>query len=636
MTNEELKEKLRKQTEAIELTVVAYEALSIKKTLEDALSESAKQSKTESEYIRDAVKDTLLHADKSPFTEAQAEAFVNRYTPLAALDQDGAGAIILHDSHKHINITTIRGTDIKNNLIDDVLKADKDIVGGYPPVYQSMLIDNFLARETAPKGMPVSQLKYGMTLGRTQDALGTGRAEAGIQQFVAHSEGSPEATAMGALHKAPVITINGPGVNPEFLDDYVQTARRMTGRNANPVGTDALHIDTTGISIISQLNGGLPGEKTLSPTFASGLDSHSSVEALKASRWAEQLVADNPKIQTMEQVVQLSRLDETERQKVLEVFNQNDGATLDTAHQLVEYEKGRAQTTMSGYHQGEATYQNAYQAMQTANQQAYQAKQKVTPTMGQDHYDRSDALDNYKARARAEAQQPKSFAHEHNTHAIVTHLEARHDKQLKQKAEANAEFEREAHRHNPNQGQNHSDTKEQPHQPYGGSPDKYSPQSQADTPLTATQARAESADPRFTANFNKILTEIRDDPEVMAHLDAKGLSAPQSLNSIAAHAAHQSFANGAHPVDGVVMMEDGQLTVVFSPHKFSQDTYVFDMAQAATIDPKVSEQTANLALDNHTQEFAAVVAQYQIPGGMSHGMSLSSPSASGGDAGSVG
>ena len=266
-----------------------------------------------------------------------------------------------------------------------------------------------------------------------------------------------------------------------------------------------------------------------------------------------------------------------------------------------------------------------------------QPAQNVHYDQARDHYDRTDKLDNYKARARAEAQQPAAHAHEHNTHAIITHLEARHDKQLKQKAEANAEFEREAHRHNPNQGQNHSDTKEQPHQPYGGSPDKYSPQSQADTPLTATQARAESADPRFTANFNKILTEIRDDPEVMAHLDAKGLSAPQSLNSIAAYAAHQSFANGAHPIDGVVMMDDGQLTVVYqSPHKPYQDTYVFDMAQAATIDPKVSEQTANLALDNHTKEFAAVVAQYQIPGGMSHGMSLSSPSASGGDAGSVG
>ena len=235
-----------------------------------------------------------------------------------------------------------------------------------------------------------------------------------------------------------------------------------------------------------------------------------------------------------------------------------------------------------------------------------QPAQNVHYDQARDHYDRTDKLDNYKARARAEAQQPATYAHEHNTHAIVTHLEARHDKQLKQQAEANAELKRETHRHNPNQGQNHSDTKEQPHQPYGGSPDKYSPQSQADTPPTATQARAESADPRFTANFNKILTEIRDDPEVMAHLDAKGLSAPQSLNSIAAYAAHQSFANGAHPVDGVVMMEDGQLTVVFSPHKFSQDTYVFDMAQAATIDPKVSEQTANLALDKHVPVFAGL------------------------------
>ena len=93
----------------------------------------------------------------------------------------------------------------------------------------------------------------------------------------------------------------------------------------------------------------------------------------------------------------------------------------------------------------------------------------------------------------------------------------------------------------------------------------------------------------------------------MAHLNAKGLSDAQSLNSITAHAAHQSFANGAHPIDGVVMMDDGQLTVVYqSPHKPYQDTYVFDMAQAATIDPKVSQQTANLALDNHVQEFAGL------------------------------
>jgi hypothetical protein len=149
-------------------------------------------------------------------------------------------------------------------------------------------------------------------------------------------------------------------------------------------------------------------------------------------------------------------------------------------------------------------------------------------------------------------------------------------------------------------------------------------------PLAAV-ALAESVDPRFTANFDKILTEMRDDPDVMAHLNSKGLGDPDSMNSIASHAAKQGFANGAHPVDGVVMMDDGQMTVVYqNPGKIYQDDYTINMAQAATIDPKVSEQTAELALDNHTQEFAAMVAQYQIPGGMSHGMSLGSP---GGDAG---
>ena len=198
-------------------------------------------------------------------------------------------------------------------------------------------------------------------------------------------------------------------------------------------------------------------------------------------------------------------------------------------------------------------------------------------------------------------------------------------------------------------GRNDNAQREQNSHRYNGAPDHYTPplylndlpQGQVNPRLrsdasdilapVATVALAEAVDPRFTANFDKILTEMRDDPDVMAHLNAKGLSDPDSMNSIASHAAKQGFANGAHPVDGVVMMDDGQMTVVYqNPGKIYQDDYTINMAQAATIDPKVSEQTAELALDNHTQEFAAMVAQYQIPGGMSHGMSLGSP---GGDAG---
>jgi hypothetical protein len=150
-------------------------------------------------------------------------------------------------------------------------------------------------------------------------------------------------------------------------------------------------------------------------------------------------------------------------------------------------------------------------------------------------------------------------------------------------------------------------------------------------------AATNSTAPKFQAAYDKILTEIRDDPDVMNYLAKNGMDNPQSLSSIAAHAANQSYANGAHPILGVVMMDDGQLTVAYqNSGKIYSDDYTINMAQAAQIEPKISEQTATLALEQHHQDFAAQIAQYQIPGGVTHGMGLGMPSgSSGGDGGSV-
>lgn len=98
---------------------------------------------------------------KQGFSVEQANSFVQRYTPAAALDEDGAGAILFRVNGTSEVATAVRGTNPASESwfrIEgaDAL-ADSTITLGELPVYQTTLIANFVLRETTPAGQPVPQ-----------------------------------------------------------------------------------------------------------------------------------------------------------------------------------------------------------------------------------------------------------------------------------------------------------------------------------------------------------------------------------------------------------------------------------------------------------------------------------------------
>ena len=255
MSIEELKLQLRNEQESIEMMVIAYQVKQLKKVLDS--SSSFDNEKQKEQYIHDEFKQTLQNIDEGQaFSPEQAERIVNRYTPIAALDSAGAGAILLRDNTDNQIIGAIRGADLSNvrNAIVDG-GADTGIAFKALPVYQTTLIDNFIARETAAAGTSVAQITFdqrNLQIERTTDAIGTGRAQGQIKYIAGHSEGGPESQTMGVRHGANVWTLNAPGVDHTDVSAYIEQTARLTGMQPPQGKINSTHIDTTGISIISQ------------------------------------------------------------------------------------------------------------------------------------------------------------------------------------------------------------------------------------------------------------------------------------------------------------------------------------------------------------------------------------------------
>lgn len=272
----------------------------------------------------DYVPDTKL--PPGDFTIAQAKAFAERYTPVAALDQDGAGAVIFKDNVSGQYVFSVRGTDVPSNIVQD-LQADVAIAGNQVPAYQTTLIVNFLLRETAPANTVVPQFSVqgfissaddllagvgnlltraaGGEVGSNADSLsipklnvtstvaGTGNAVGVCVDATGHSEGSPEVTVAAAVVDCMrTTTVNGPGASlvqmQGMVEQFTQGAHLPS---VNLSDRNQINIDTTGPSGISQLNGGLPGEPSLLPIPFSinPVTNHSAVTAMNA---AEQRLHD--------------------------------------------------------------------------------------------------------------------------------------------------------------------------------------------------------------------------------------------------------------------------------------------------------------------------------------------------------
>ena len=309
------KSKLQQQYEGSRLAVAAYGAEQFKALLATNPNGSALIAGTESILVQQG------------FTATQANSFVAKYTPVAALDQDGAGAVLFRVNGTNQIATTIRGTEaaFSERGLNDLVLADGTIAQNQLPTYQTTLIANFVLRETTPVGQPVPQFSVkgissnaddlaratADTIGlpgrdnasntglvtmpvvvQTGTAQGTGRALGPCVDAAAHSEGSPEITTLGAAiaQCSRITTVNGPGVSVEQMQSM---ADQMTAKSGLPqvdlTKQNQLNIHTTGVSIIDDLNGGLPGNGTtvVIPTnYAGALGDHSSIVAMNASEAA--------------------------------------------------------------------------------------------------------------------------------------------------------------------------------------------------------------------------------------------------------------------------------------------------------------------------------------------------------------
>ena len=131
----ELQQRLKHEQEAIEMMVIAYQAVSIKAVLKD-VQKYENNRDTAEKYIHDEFKNLLINMEGGQaFSPERAEHIAQRYTPLAVLDKDGAGAIIFRDATDNQNIIAVRGTDLPSNTQADI-SADAGIAVSFLPTHQ--------------------------------------------------------------------------------------------------------------------------------------------------------------------------------------------------------------------------------------------------------------------------------------------------------------------------------------------------------------------------------------------------------------------------------------------------------------------------------------------------------------------
>jgi len=134
-----------RQFEGARLAAAAYQAKAIHTALSNGLTGAELQQATQAALI----------SNDPPFTLVQAKDFLSKYTPVAALDKDGAGAVIFRDNDSGKIAVAVRGTN-KNDPKPDVY-ADGTIALDQLPIYQTVLIANFVLRETTPAGQIIPQ-----------------------------------------------------------------------------------------------------------------------------------------------------------------------------------------------------------------------------------------------------------------------------------------------------------------------------------------------------------------------------------------------------------------------------------------------------------------------------------------------
>ena len=157
--NQQLQQEVQIELENITLSVMSYNVAKIKKTM-DSNEYLTKKGRDQLDFLRNELKTSLeTMRDGKAFSPERTQEIINRYTPLSALNKDGAGHILFFDQHNPNTIhVAMRGSE---EFLTDWLRSDTgNIAIGDVPMHQTSLIDNFIARETAPAATSVPKVKF--------------------------------------------------------------------------------------------------------------------------------------------------------------------------------------------------------------------------------------------------------------------------------------------------------------------------------------------------------------------------------------------------------------------------------------------------------------------------------------------
>ena len=136
MGQEQLQQVLKREQESIEMMVIAYQAKAFDSLFNAANNNKRLDNFQKQQYIQTEFKNLLINMEGGQaFSSERAEQIAQRYTPLAVLDKDGAGAIIFRDATDNQNIIAVRGTDLPSNTQADI-SADAGIAVSFLPTHQ--------------------------------------------------------------------------------------------------------------------------------------------------------------------------------------------------------------------------------------------------------------------------------------------------------------------------------------------------------------------------------------------------------------------------------------------------------------------------------------------------------------------
>ena len=158
--NQQLQSQIQQELNDITLSVMAYRAEQIVSAISIANQRTNDTIQAKENYIREKFGDAIITMrDGKAFYPERTQEIINRYTPLSALNKDGAGHILFSDQQNPNTIhVAMRGSE---EFLTDWLRSDTgNIAIGDGPMHQTSLIVNFIASETAPAATSVPKVKF--------------------------------------------------------------------------------------------------------------------------------------------------------------------------------------------------------------------------------------------------------------------------------------------------------------------------------------------------------------------------------------------------------------------------------------------------------------------------------------------